>query len=87
MKRILVYIIILLTSTICSGQQQQQFKDTSKTFYIVDTFKVEAGILVAKDGTGFVPFRSITVDQLKYVFELIAYFEQGNKLKQQLEKK
>lgn len=84
MKRIMVYIIILLTSAICSGQP---VKDSLKSVYIVDTFKVEAGILVAKDGTGFIPFRTITLDQLKYVFELIAYFEQGNKLKQQLEKK
>ena len=87
MKNLILAFIILLTSAICSAQQNYPVKDSSKSVYIVDTFKVEAGILIAKDGTGLVPFRNISYDQLQYVFELIAYFEAGNKLRKQLEKK
>lgn len=70
-------------AAICSAQ----VKDSTKSYYVVDTFKVESGMLIAKDGTGFIPFKAITFEQLRYVFELIAYFETGNKLKKELEKK
>lgn len=83
MNKIILILAITIITSICSAQ----VKDSLNSVYVVDTFKVESGILIAKDGTGFIPFRNITVDQLKYVFELIAYFEQGNKLKKLLEKK
>jgi len=86
MKSIILILIITLVS-IVGFAQQSHVNDSLKSVYIIDTFKVQNGVLIAKDGTGFVPFRNITTDQLQYVFELIAYFEHGNKLKKLLDKK
>lgn len=86
-KIIIVILIILACTGTAAAQSNDSIRDTSKAVYVVDTFRVDAGILIAKDGTGFIPFRNITADQLQYVMELIAYFEKGNLLKKLLQNK
>jgi len=78
MKKLFIIILIFISVELYS-------QDSAK--FVIDTFRVESGILISKEGIGFIPFQNISGEQLKYIQELILYFETGNRLKKWIQTK